>query len=47
MSKTKKIIPDESIFRDRDKEARFWEKNFNKVWVNSKSIKVKFVKTHQ
>lgn len=42
--KNKKFVPepDESIFRDRNKEARFWEENFDKVW--RKPVKVKFAK---
>ena len=38
----KQTSPDESIFKDRDKEAKFWEENFNKAF--GKSVKVKFAK---
>lgn len=44
MKKTKIIEPDESIFRDRDKEAKFWEENFDAAWKAGKPIKVKFAK---
>ena len=36
--------PDKSIFKDRDKEAKFWEENFDKAWESGKSRKVKFAK---
>ena len=44
MKKTKKIVPDESIFKDKDKEARFWENNFDEAWANGKPVKAKFAK---
>lgn len=34
--------PNKSIFKDREKEAKFWEENFDNVW--RKPIKVKFAK---
>lgn len=34
--------PDESVFKDRGKEAKFWEENFDKV--KRKSVKVQFTK---
>lgn len=37
-------IPDESIFKDREKEAEFWEKNYKQTWKTGKPIKVKFAK---
>jgi hypothetical protein len=43
--KAKKIIsPDESIFKNRDDEAAFWEKNFDKIFAEGKAAKVKFAK---
>lgn len=42
--KTKTIVPDESIFRDREKEAEFWEKNYKETWATGKPVKVKFAK---
>ncbi len=36
--------PDKSIFKDREKEATFWEKNFRETWKLGKPIKVKFAK---
>lgn len=44
MKQTKKSIPDESIFRDREKEARFWEKHFAQAWDTGKSAKISFAK---
>lgn len=36
--------PDTSIFKNRDKEAKFWEENYRKTWKTGKPIKVRFVK---
>lgn len=36
--------PDSSIFRDREKEAKFWEENFKETWKTGKPIKVKFAR---
>lgn len=36
--------PDISIFKDREKEAKFWEENFRETWKTGKSVKVKFAK---
>lgn len=44
MKKAKITEPDESIFRDRDNEAKFWEENFDTAWKSAKPIKVKFAK---
>jgi predicted DNA binding CopG/RHH family protein len=44
MKQKKHIIPDESIFKDREKEAKFWEKNFDDAWAAGKPIKAKFAK---
>ena len=44
MKKQKNLIPDESIFKDRDKEAKFWEEHFDEALAVSKPIKVKFAK---
>ncbi len=44
MKKTKSIIPAKSFFKDRTKEADYWEKNFDKAWNTSKPIKVKFAR---
>ncbi len=42
--KSKQFVPepDESVFKDREKEARFWEENYDKVW--RKPVKLKFAK---
>ncbi len=37
-------IPDEKIFKDREKEAAFWEKNYKKTLENGKSVNVTFAK---
>ncbi|PIZ00301.1 hypothetical protein COY62_03300 [bacterium (Candidatus Howlettbacteria) CG_4_10_14_0_8_um_filter_40_9] len=44
MKKAKIMEPNESIFQDRDKEAKFWEENFDAAWKLAKPIKVKFAK---
>ncbi len=36
--------PDTSIFKDRDKEAKFWEKNYRETWKTGRPIKVRFAK---
>jgi len=36
--------PNKSIFRNRDKEASFWEKNFDKAWKKGKPVRIKFAK---
>lgn len=37
-------IPDEKVFRDREKEAAFWEKNYKEAFKNGKSVNVSFAK---
>ncbi|MBU3979486.1 BrnA antitoxin family protein [Patescibacteria group bacterium] len=44
MNKTKKLVPNESVFKDQEKEADFWEKNFNEVFDKGKPTKVSFAK---
>ncbi len=44
MSNFKKLKPNESIFKDRKKEAAFWEKNIEEIRATAKPIKVKFAK---
>ena len=36
--------PDISIFKDRDKEAKFWEENYRETWKTGKPVKVSFAK---
>lgn len=36
--------PDTSIFKDRDKEATYWEANYRETWKTGKPIKVRFAK---
>jgi predicted DNA binding CopG/RHH family protein len=38
------IKPNQTIFKDREKEAKFWEKNYKKTWVEGKPVKVSFAK---
>ena len=39
--KSKFTIPDESIFRDREKEAKFWEEHFDEAMKAGKPIKIR------
>lgn len=41
---TKKLITNKSIFKDREKEANFWEKHFTEAWAAGKTGKVEFAK---
>ena len=36
--------PNTSNFKDRDKEAKFWEDNYRETWETGKPIKARFVK---
>lgn len=44
MKVSTKFPPDDSIFKDRDKEAKFWEEHFDEAWKRGKPITVKFAK---
>lgn len=44
MNRIKQSTPDESVFKDREKEAKFWEKNFNEELAAGKHVKVSFTK---
>ncbi len=44
MNKVKPSMPDISVFKNRTKEADYWEKHFDKAWDNGKSAKVKFAR---
>lgn len=37
-------IPDEKIFKDREKEAAFWEKHYKETLKDGKSVDVSFAK---
>lgn len=37
-------IPNKSIFENREKEAKFWEKNYKETWNKGNPINVKFAK---
>lgn len=41
---SKFIEPTDEIFKDRDKEAKFWEENFDETWKRGKPVKVIFAK---
>ena len=36
--------PNESIFKDNEKEAKFWEENYKKTKVTGKPVNVTFAK---
>ena len=36
--------PNTAMFKDRNKEAKFWEKNYRETWKTGKPIKVRFAK---
>lgn len=36
--------PNNLVFKDHDKEAKFWEENFKETWENGKPVTVKFAK---
>ncbi len=44
MKQTKRLIPDESVFKDREKEAKFWEENYEEAFRKGKPVTVKFAK---
>ncbi len=44
MKMTKKSIPDVSVFKDREKEASFWEEHFDETLASGKSSEVSFAK---
>lgn len=37
-------IPNKSTFKDREKEAKFWEENYKETWKKGKPVKVAFAK---
>ena len=36
--------PTRTTFKDRKKEAKFWEKNFDEAWKSAKPVKVRFAR---
>ncbi len=44
MKTNKKNTVDESVFQNRDKEAKFWEENFDNAFASGKSTKISFAK---
>lgn len=44
MKQTKKTVPNTSIFKDREKEARFWEEQFDNEFAGGKAQKTTFAK---
>lgn len=37
-------MPKAPVFKDRAKEAAFWEKHFDKTWASGKATKVTFAR---
>lgn len=37
-------IPNKSTFKDREKEAKFWEENYKETWKKGKPVRVAFAK---
>lgn len=44
MKQKNKSVPDQSVFKDREKEAHFWEEHFNDAVSKGKSSKATFAK---
>lgn len=44
MRKTKKIQPALSVFKNREKEAKFWEDHFEQSWKTGQRVKATFAK---
>lgn len=44
MKNIRKITPKKSIFKNREKEAKFWEENFEEAWKAGKTTRVMFTK---
>ncbi len=44
MKNIKKVVPSDSIFKDREKEATFWEENFDEAFSGGRSVNIKFAK---
>ena len=44
MSNKNQIKPEKTIFKNRAKEAEYWEKHFDNAWKSGKSTKIKFAK---
>lgn len=44
MKNTKKLVPAESVFKDPEREARFWENHFDEALASGKSTMVSFAK---
>ena len=44
MKNIKKSVPDKLVFKNREKEAKFWENNFDGAWKASKPNKIVFAK---
>ncbi|HSW47848.1 MAG TPA: CopG family antitoxin [Candidatus Saccharimonadales bacterium] len=42
--KSKITKPTKAIFMDHEKEAKFWEENFDEAWKKGKPVKVVFSK---
>jgi len=44
MKQKKHATPDESVFKDRENEAKFWEEHFDDAWAAGKPVNVAFAK---
>lgn len=44
MKQTKRVIPNELVFKDREKEAKFWKKHFDEALADGKPVNVTFAK---
>ena len=44
MTHTPKHTPDESIFKDREKEAAFWDTHFDEAFEQGTPVQVQFAK---
>lgn len=44
MKQTKKAVPNTLIFKDREKEARYWEEQFDNEFAGGKPQKATFAK---
>jgi len=44
MRQKKNLIPDKTVFKDRDNEAKFWEEHFDEALATGKPVNLKFAK---
>ena len=41
MTKTKQSLPDKVVFKDQEKEAKFWAENIDGAWNPGNPVKIK------